>query len=419
MLKKGVGEGGLKAVMLPVAEAEALILQAVQPLGTEWVELGSAQGRVLSQTLYSPQDFPARPTSSMDGYAVRHEDVQEGIPCELQVIETLPAGKAPTRELQPGQAVRLYTGSLLPSGADTVVMQEYTQQPSPGTVRLLQRPQRGQFVRPQGDFARQGDPLLPAGQALGGAELAVLAAIRQAMVPVFRQPRVALFSTGDELVPIQQVPEPGQVVDSNQYGLAALVKAAGGIPIQLGIVPDRLQVLRQVVQQALASADGVISSGGVSVGDFDLVEKVLEELGGEIFIRSVAIKPGKPLTVARFPNPHGPPKLYFGLPGNPASALVTFWRFLHPALRKMGGSLPPYWQILSAFSPVDLHADGQREHYLWGRLQVRPEGIRFQPAANLNSGNLISLAGCNALAVLPVGTTQIPAGSPVQVLQLP
>jgi molybdopterin molybdotransferase len=239
------------------------------------------------------------------------------------------------------------------------------------------------------------------------------------MVPVFRQPRVALFSTGDELVPIQQVPGPGQVVDSNQYGLAALVKAAGGIPIQLGIVPDRLQVLRQVVQQALASADGVISSGGVSVGDFDLVEKVLEELGGEIFIRSVAIKPGKPLTVARFPNPHGPPKLYFGLPGNPASALVTFWRFLHPALRKMGGSLPPYWQILSAFSPVDLHADGQREHYLWGRLQVRPEGIQFQPAANLNSGNLISLAGCNALAVLPVGTTQIPAGSPVQVLQLP
>lgn len=180
-------------------------------------------------------------------------------------------------------------------------------------------------------------------------------------------------------MPIQQVPEPGQVVDSNQYGLAALVKAAGGIPIQLGIVPDRLQVLRQVVQQALASADGVISSGGVSVGDFDLVEKVLEELGGEIFIRSVAIKPGKPLTVARFPNPHGPPKLYFGLPGNPASALVTFWRFLHPALRKMGGSCPPTgrssppsarWICMPTVSGNTISGDGCRSG-LRGSISAR------------------------------------------------
>ncbi|MCF2971730.1 molybdopterin molybdotransferase MoeA [Synechococcus sp. Nb3U1] len=404
--------------MLPVAEAEALILQAVQPLGTEWVELGSAQDRVLGQTLCSPQDFPAQPTSSMDGYALRYEDVQQGIPCELQVIETIPAGKAPTTEVQTGQAVRLYTGSVLPAGADTVVMQEYTQRPSETKVRILKDPQQGEFVRPQGSFARQGDPILEAGQRLRGAELAVLAAIRQAVVPVFRQPRVAILSTGDELVPIQQGPGPGQIVDSNQYGLAALVRAAGGIPVKLGIVPDQPQVLRERMQQALGAADGVISSGGVSVGDFDYVEKLLEELGGKIFIRSVAIKPGKPLTVARFSNPHGPDQLYFGLPGNPASALVTFWRFLRPALLKMGGSLPPYLEVISATSPKDLHADGKREHYLWGKLRLKPDQIQFQPADSHHSGNLINLAGCDALAVLPPGTTQIPAGSPVQVLRL-
>ncbi|MEN9222466.1 MAG: molybdopterin molybdotransferase MoeA, partial [Thermostichus sp. BF3_bins_97] len=270
--------------MLPVAEAEALILQAVQPLGSEWVELGSAQNRVLSQTLHSPQDFPAQPTSSMDGYAVRYEDVRQGIPSELQVIETIPAGKAPTRELQRGQAVRLYTGSGLPVGADTVVMQEHTERLSGETVLILRSPQVGEFVRPQGSFARQGEAIMALGQRLGGAELAVLAAIRQAVVPVFRQPRVAILSTGDELVPIQQVPGPGQIVDSNQYGLAALVRAAGGIPVNLGIVPDQPQVLRERMQQALGSADVVISSGGVSVGDFDYVEKLLEELGGEIFI---------------------------------------------------------------------------------------------------------------------------------------
>lgn len=404
--------------MLPVAEAEALILQAIQPLGTEWVELGSAQGRVLGQTLYSPQDFPAQPTSSMDGYALRYEDVQQGIPCELQVIETIPAGKAPTTEVQRGQAVRLYTGSVLPAGADTVVMQEDTQRPSETKVRILKDPQQGEFVRPRGSFAQRGDPILEAGQRLGGAELAVLAAIRQAVVPVFRRPRVAILSTGDELVPIQQVPGPGQIVDSNRYGLAALVRAAGGIPVNLGIVPDQPQVLRERMQQALGAADGVISSGGVSVGDFDYVEKLLEELGGKIFIRSVAIKPGKPLTVARFSNPHGPDQLYFGLPGNPASALVTFWRFLRPALLKMGGSLPPYLEVISATSPKDLHADGKREHYLWGKLRLMPDQIQFQPADSHHSGNLINLAGCDALAVLPLGTTQIPAGSPVQVLRL-
>ncbi|MEN9232028.1 MAG: molybdopterin molybdotransferase MoeA, partial [Thermostichus sp. DG02_5_bins_236] len=293
-----------------------------------------------------------------------------------------------------------------------------TQRLSEAKVRILQVPQQGEFVRAQGSFARQGDPLLEAGQRLGGAELAVLAAIRQAVVPVFCQPRVAILSTGDELVPIQQMPGPGQIVDSNSYGLAALVRTAGGIPVHLGIVPDHPQLLREIMQQALGAADVVISSGGVSVGDFDYVEKLLENLGGAIFIRSVAIKPGKPLTVASFSNLQGSNLLYFGLPGNPASALVTFWRFLLPTLRKMGGSLPPYLEVISATSLKDLHADGQREHYLWGRLHFQPDQIQFQPVNSHNSGNLINLTGCDALAVLPVGTTQILAGSPVQVLRL-
>ena len=299
--------------MMPVQQAEAIVLDCARPLGTEWIELSAATGRILASDLLSPQDFPPADTSSMDGYGVRQADL-ETIPCQLSVAETLPAGTVSQVPLRSGQAARLFTGSQLPLGADTVVMQEDTERLSPETVRILATYPAGKFVRKQGQFCRSGDRLIGAGQRLGAPEIALLAAVRHCNLQVFRQARVGIFSTGDELVSPEQQPKPGQIIDSNQPGLSALVQQAGGIPQRFGIVRDTIEsdstasggieagkdALKQTIAQALTSCDAILSSGGVSVGDYDHVESVLEELDAQIHIRKVAIKPGKPFTFATF-----------------------------------------------------------------------------------------------------------------------
>lgn len=405
--------------MLAVAEAETLILEAAQPLQVEWVDLPQALNRVLAAAIHSPVDIPAQATSSMDGYAVRSQDVQDS-PVALQVVETVPAGSIPERALSVGEATRLYTGSILPQGADAIVIQENTERLHPDQVQILQSVPPDQFVRQVGQYCLQGQELLSPGLRLKGPEIAVLSAVQRFTIPVFRQPRVAILSTGNELVPIDHPLQPGQIVDSNQYGLSALVQAAGGIPIRQGIAVDDPDSLRQSIQQALQVADVVLSTGGVSVGDFDFVDSLLEELGGTIHIRKVAIKPGKPLTVATFPRGSGSPLLYFGLPGNPVSAMVTFWRFVHPALNKLQGQSSPWGPtFVQGISDQPLSSDGQRESYLWGRLHWSEGVAIFTPVSNYHSANLVNLAGCNALAVLAVGTQQIPVGAPLSIMLIP
>ncbi|MEM9567951.1 MAG: gephyrin-like molybdotransferase Glp [Cyanobacteria bacterium P01_E01_bin.34] len=414
--------------MMPVAEAEQIVLDLAQPLGTEGIELSSANGRVLASDLLSPQDFPPAPTSSMDGYGVRHADLTT-IPCDLSVIETLPAGTVSQTSLQPGQAARLFTGSELPPGADTIVIQEDTQRTG-STVRVLESYPLGKFVRQQGQFCRAGDRLMATGQVLWAPEVALLAAVRRLNLEVYRQARVGIFSTGDELVSPEQPPQPGQIVDSNQPGLSTLVRQAGAIPHRFGIVKDTESgdsssgkaALKRVIGSALATCDVILSSGGVSVGDYDHVESVLEELGANILIRKVAIKPGKPFTFATFPRESGPPQLYCGLPGNPVSAMVCFWRFVLPALRKLQGQCPPWSpRFATAIAQSELRTGGVRETYLWGRAAIVREGstsgqVNFLPANEHGSGNLVNLAGTNALAVLPVGTKRVNAGEPVPIL---
>jgi molybdopterin molybdotransferase len=406
--------------MLAVADAAAKILDLVPcPTGVEWVPLEAALGRVLAQAIPSPLDFPHWDNSAMDGYALRWADVQGAggdRPVALTLTETIAAGRSPTLPVGPGQAARIFTGAMVPPGADTVVMQEMTRREG-DRVLILAAPTAQQFVRHRGSFCAAGAPLLAPGLAIGGPELAVLASAQCIQVPVFPRPRVALLSTGDELVMPDAPLQPGQIVDSNQYALAALVRKIGAVPIPVGIVPDQPQALRAAIQSVLSQADVIISSGGVSVGDYDYVDEILAELGATLHVRSVAVKPGKPLTVAAF-SPHAAAPLYFGLPGNPVSALVTFWRFVAPALRKRSG-LREGWGplVLTATTADPLQAGGQRETYLWGRLGVSPQGSTFTPAGGgHNSGNLINLAGTNALAVLPVGTTAIAAGDPVAVM---
>ncbi|MBD2113363.1 MULTISPECIES: molybdopterin molybdotransferase MoeA [Cyanophyceae] len=407
--------------MLPAAEAEAKILDLVPlPTEVEQVSLDACLGRVLAKAIPSPLDFPHWDNSAMDGYAVRYEDVQGASaeqPKVLTLTETIPAGRSPQLPIGSGQAARILTGSMLPDGADTIVIQEVTQRQG-DSVLVLETPEPQQFVRHRGSFCRAGEALMAPGLSIGGPELAVLASAQCLQVPVFPQPRVAILSTGDELVMPDAPLQPGQIVDSNQYALAALVRQAGAIPLSLGIVPDQPQALRTAIQSALAQADMIVSSGGVSVGDYDYVDEILAELGATLHIRSVAVKPGKPLTVATFPAEGGNAPLYFGLPGNPVSALVTFWRFVAPALRKRSG-LATGWgpTFVPATTRDALKAGGQRETYLWGKLETTAQGYEFSLAGGgHNSGNLINLAGTNALAVVPVGTKLISAEATVPVM---
>lgn len=416
------------AIMIPANRAEALILSLVCPLDwqtdAENVDLLAAMGRILAIPVTSTLDFPHWDNSAMDGYAVRFEDVQHCSPeqpAHLHIIEDIPAGYQPQQTIQPGQAARILTGSMMPPGADTVVMQEETQRQG-DRLQIFTPPTPQAFVRHRAAFYQAGAPLLAAGLALTAPDIAVLAAAQCKQVKVFRRPRVAILSTGSELVTPDQPLQPGQIVDSNQYALAALLAQAGAEPLMLGIVPDQPAPLRQAIAQAVASADLVLSSGGVSVGDYDYVDQILTDLGAEIQIRAVAVKPGKPLTVATFkPSAQtSRPVLYFGLPGNPVSALVSFWRFVQPALRKLSG-LPQGWGpvFVEGRSPHDLKAGGQRETYLWGQLHLRQGRYEFHlSGGSHSSGNLINLSQTNSLAIVPIGQTHIPAGEAIRIMQV-
>ncbi|GAX43186.1 molybdenum cofactor synthesis domain-containing protein [Tolypothrix sp. NIES-4075] len=407
--------------MLSVSDAEAIILNLVQPLhnqrDTEVVDL-LADNRILASPVTSNLDFPHWDNSAMDGYAVRYEDVQhcsEEAPAVLEIIEEIPAGYQPQRTIKLGQAARIFTGAVMPAGGDTVVMQEKTRLED-NRVFILTAPKLQEFVRHKASYYQAGTELLPAGIVLNAPEIAVLAAAQCTQLRVCRKLRVAIFSTGNELVTPDKPLQPGQIVDSNQYAIASLVRQTGAEVLMLGIVKDDPEILKQVISQAIANADIIISSGGVSVGDYDYVEQILNSLSAKIHIRSVGMKPGKPLTFATFPNQNC---LYFGLPGNPAAVLVTFWRFVQPAMKKMSGLADNWLSFVKARSHEELRSDGKRETYLWGKLHLVDGFYHFHVAGGSHSsGNLINLAQTNALAILPVGKTLISPGEEVQVLQV-
>ena len=467
--------------MLSVTAAETLIQSLVISLAAqdpataiEQVPLSQAFQRILAQPVSSPLDFPHWDNSAMDGYAIRYEDVcpedirpedirpedmrskegneaivresqglsqnlSEGLSEGLKVIETIAAGVSPQFPLKPGEAARIFTGAILPPGADTIVPQEATERQDDRLYVREPPARRGAFVRKQGDFYQAGSPLLAAGLRIGSADLAVLAAAQCYSIPVYRPLRVAIFSTGNELVPPDYADSedsnlkysnlkygdlkygnplpPGKIVDSNQIALISAVQRLGAIALPWGIVPDDPLLLKKTIADILPQVDVILSSGGVSVGDYDYVEAILEELGATLAIRSVAVKPGKPLTIATFPHFANTP-IYFGLPGNPVSSLVSFWRFVQPALEKMSGLNPlprPYFK--TGYTTQVLESDGQRETYLWGRAEWQEgasPGYWFTPArGSKSSGNLIHLSQANALAKLAVGEQRIEVGSPV------
>jgi molybdopterin molybdotransferase len=417
--------------MITVTEAETCILNLVQPFepdrDRDRIALTDALGRVLARDVVSDVDLPHFDNSAMDGYAVRYGDLAQT--AKLRIVDPdIPAGTNIAQPLERGQCARIFTGGMLPEGADTVVMQEDTERDG-NSLHLKIEPQQGDYVRRRGEFYRAGTTLMQGGTRISATELGVLAAARCQMVDVYRQPVVAILSTGSELIDLYaDLPlTPGQIIDSNLYVLAALVKQAGAIAYPIGIVPDRKEELLSAMLRAIAVADVVISSGGVSVGDYDYVERLLDQIGADIHIRACAIKPGKPLTFATIPNHPSTDnpaqgsqrsKLYFGVPGNPASAMVSFWRFIQGAIAKLSGAEKSHWypQFIKAIALGDLHAQGRRETYLWGNLSLSDGRWQFTPASNHSSGNPVSLAGTNGLAVLRVNQTYVPSGDEVLVM---
>ncbi|MBD2663798.1 molybdenum cofactor synthesis domain protein [Richelia sinica FACHB-800] len=405
--------------MLSVRDAEAIIFDAVQPLhqpqDIELVDLCTANQRILATPVTSGLDFPHWDNSAMDGYAVRYEDVHNASvenPVVLEIVAEIPAGYQPQVTIKLGQAARIFTGAVMPNGADTVIMQEKTRREA-NRVLINTAPQPQEFVRHQGDFYQAGSQLLPVGIGLQAPEIAILAAAQCDRINVFRRPRVAILSSGDELVTPAQTLKPGQIVDSNQYALAALVKQLGAEVLMLGIVKDDQNNLQKAIAEAVSQADIVISSGGVSVGEYDYIQQILLSLGAKIHFQAVQMHPGKPLTFATFGN-----VLYFGLPGNPVSALVTFWRFVQPAIHKLSG-IAAGWEakFLRVLADDELTSNGKMETYIWGKLHLIDGVYKFHKAGgNYSSGNLINLAQTNALAVLPVGKTQVCVGEEVLVL---
>ncbi|TRT54367.1 MAG: molybdopterin molybdenumtransferase MoeA [Microcystis aeruginosa Ma_QC_C_20070703_M131] len=403
--------------MYSVKEAESIILTQIQPRQeTEKVSLEAAFGRILAEDISSDLDFPYWDNSAMDGYAVRYEDVKDTNPenpVTLKIIAEIPAGKVPEKIIQPGETARIFTGAMLPAGSDTIIMQENTQQKGERVAILIPPEKIGLFVRQCGTFYQAGNTLLKAGIAINSPEIAVLATAQATELTVFSRPQVAIFSTGDELINPDETLQKGQIIDSNRYALTAFVASLGAIPKPLGIIKDSPELLRETIRKAINSSAIVLSTGGVSVGDYDYIEGILGELGGKILIGSVAIQPGKPLTFATFPNGC----IYFGIPGNPVSALVSCWRFVQMAIKKLSGLTDYQNKFLRVVTRDTLQSKGQREVYLWGKIEIIEGVYQFQLASGQhNSANLINLTGTNALAIIPQGKTTIQAGKTVEVM---
>ena len=410
---------------LSVDEAIEQILGAVRPLGSEQVDLLSARGRVLAEDVAAVAPIPPWANSSMDGFAVRYADlaaagsIARERPLELRVVEEVPAGRMPSRTLGAGEAARIMTGAPLPEGADTVVPLEDAEARE-GCVRLFAGASRGAYVRPVGQDVAAGELVLPAGTPVTPAVVGMLAQLRRAYVAVHAAPRVAILSTGDELVEVDDRDDarPGRaaIVNSNSYQLAAAVAEAGAAPLQLGIAEDRPEAIRAKVETGLRLADCLVSTGGVSVGDYDFVKAVLADLGADLRFWKIAVRPGKPLV---FGLVAGRP--YFGLPGNPVSSLVTFELFVRPALRQLMGyaGAQRFRPTVEAEVRESFTVPSGRRHYLRCRLTRRADGAYHAvTTGNQDSAVLKSLVLADGLLVVPEDRREVREGDRLSVVLL-
>ena len=398
--------------MLTVEDARARILEQISPLGVVRVPILEALGRVLATDLRADSDVPPHDNTAMDGYAVRASDLA-GAGNEsprLRVVGELPAGQVWEGEVGAGEALRIMTGAPIPRGADTVVRFEDTDSEGDSVV-IRNVPPRGSNVRYAGEDIRAGQVVLRRGQPLRPQEIGMLASMGHSSVLVHRRPRVAVLATGDEIVALDAPLAPGKVRNINSYSNAAQIEAAGGVPLVLEIAPDQEDSLSSRLRRALElGSDLIVTSGGVSVADFDLVKQVLNT-EGKVDFWWVNMKPGKPMA---FGSIGGVPLL--ALPGNPVAAMISFWLFGRPAIRKMLGYAtwdPP--TVQARLRDAISRKDGRR-HYLRVVLHEAGDGLEAELTGDQGSGILMSMVAADGLAVIPEDCDHLPAGSVVKVL---
>jgi molybdopterin molybdotransferase len=397
---------------LTVEEALARILADAQPIAeVQRRDLLSAHGQVLATPIAATLTQPPFHASAMDGYALRASDVT-GLPAELAVVGQSAAGRGYKGTVGRGEAIRIFTGAPLPDGADAIVIQENTSR-SGDRVTVLEGTTDIEHIRPLGGDFEAGETLLPAGRKLTARDVTLAAAMGHAALPVRRPPIVAIVATGDELVLPGVVPGPDQIVCSNTFGIAGMVRAAGGTPRLLGIARDTAESLTEHIERA-AGADIIVTVGGASVGDHDLVAPVLQSQGMALDFWKVAMRPGKPLMYGRLGSRH-----VLGLPGNPVSSLICTRLFVLPLIWALLGREMPPTQTLEARAAVDLAPNGARTHYMRAVSRLAEDGnLEVTPIPNQDSSLMRPLAAADHLIVRPIGAPPVPAGQSVPVLPL-
>ncbi len=406
--------------MLSVPEAAERIVAAIRPLAVETVALRAALGRVLAEDVRSPITLPHWTNSAMDGYAVRGNDVRgasESSPVELPVLETVAAGAFPKRPLGRGEATRIMTGAPLPEGADSVIRVEDTDG-GLARVRILKDRDAGKNFRLRGEDLTEGSVALPRGIPIAAAQIGILASIGAAQVAVHRRPRVAILGSGDELVDLDRFDEVRagrKIVSSNSYTLEALVQHSGGEPLVLGNAADSLDAMRALLERAIdAAPDLIITSAGVSVGEYDYTRAALEELGTSMDFWKVRMRPGAPLG---FGQVRGIP--WLGLPGNPVSAMVTFELFARPAIRKMLGHVRLHRRPVRVTLEESVSIGARLTHFYRAIVTPREDGtLGARLTGPQGSGILTSMSLANALLVVPEDRATVAAGEQLNALLL-
>ena len=403
--------------MISVDEALERVLAAIERRGvgaTEQVPLDAAAGRILREDVRADRDMPPFTRSAMDGYAVRAVDTGSA-PVTLEVIEQIPAGKDPVRSVGPGQASRIMTGAQLPAGADSVQMVEKTTVPADGRVIVQTAVTPGQHVRYRGEDVATGSMLVEQGKRLSGVDIGLLAGAGHTTVQVAVRPRVAILPTGDELVPIDVTPTGSRIRESNGHTLVPLVQRAGGTPRRLGITRDAVDELRASIGLALRTSELLLMSGGVSMGDYDLVGEALKAEGVRAEFDRVAIQPGKPL----FFGVWGPDEVpVFGLPGNPVSTVVDFLIFVRPAIRRLMGESVWHDLIVEGRLEEPIRRQPGRQAYLPVTLGSAPDAITLRPIRSMGSADMVAMSRADALAIIPAETGDLEAGIRLRALPL-
>ena len=403
-------EGNIMS-MIQVQEARDQILSKIKVKGVEKVSLGQALGRVLAEDVISGVNNPPLDNSAMDGYALIAEDIAAATPespVKLEVVEEIAAGYSAKGTLKPGQAMRIMTGAPIPAGANAVLMQEDTDKDG-NFIHANDRADVEENIRKAGEDVQKGETVIKKGVTLSPAHIGMMAVVGRSQVAVGQRPTVAILSTGDEILELDQKPEGPQIYNSNGHMLAAQIRSAGGIPVYLGIAKDIEEDLMEKFEWALKS-DIVVSSGGVSVGDYDLVKASLQKMGQEMLFWKVAMKPGKPLAFGRIGDTP-----IFGLPGNPVSSFVSFEQFVRPSLKKVMGCSNLMHQTVQAKLTRTIHKKPGRLHFLSAIVSSNNGEYTVTPAGEQGSGILKSAANANGLLIFPLEEAEIKKGAQVAV----